>query len=343
MTVQFSVCIPILNDVEWLPGAIESVLAQTHDAWELVIGDSVSTDDIEGTVRRYDDPRVRYHRWTRQTSIHENHNRTIGLTQYEWVLPLGADDRLHPRCLERMAARITDVSERPHPRRLSLVAAACRRVDPEGQPAEAKFSRRHQVAAVADGLYGENEWLRAAAVPTPPWNIGSMAFSRQVLDESGGFTRPEMGLCADLEATLRMSAYGDVAYIDEPLLDYTVRGNSDRSPRFDRNRVRGEAETVGGKALLTALRVHEQRREVSAAEQASVLALVARSHLQRARHHRYLPGGHGRIGALLDVMRAARYSPHIMLSPRDLAEGLAAVLAPGMFWKWVQARLSPQR
>jgi glycosyltransferase involved in cell wall biosynthesis len=54
---RISVAIPVWNDSRWLPGAIESVLAQTYQNWELVIGDNASSEDLAGIVSRYADPR----------------------------------------------------------------------------------------------------------------------------------------------------------------------------------------------------------------------------------------------------------------------------------------------
>jgi hypothetical protein len=59
-----------------------------------------------------------------------------------------------------------------------------------------------------------------------------------------------------------------------------------------------------------------------------VHAVIAQMQIQRAFQHRYLPGGHGRRGALLEVGRAMRWSPRILLRPKHLAYGLAAILSP---------------
>src|SRR4029453_10609198 len=92
--IRFSVYIPVWNEAQWLPGAIESVLAQTYPDWEVIIGDNVSTDHLASIVARYDDPRIRYVRWDRHVPMSENHNRTMLLGQYEWLHVLSADDRM---------------------------------------------------------------------------------------------------------------------------------------------------------------------------------------------------------------------------------------------------------
>ena len=85
MTARFSVFIPVWNDARWLPGAIESLLAQTHPDWELIIGDNASTEDIAGIVAGYADDRIRYHRWPDHVDYAGNANRTIGLCRFEWL------------------------------------------------------------------------------------------------------------------------------------------------------------------------------------------------------------------------------------------------------------------
>ncbi len=340
MTVSFSVFIPVWNDARWLPGAIESVLSQTHPAWELVIGDNASTDDLAAIVDRYRDPRLRYHRWPTHTGIYENQNRTATLCRFEWTQLLCADDRLHPSCLERLAERIERVGEGDV--RVVAAIAACRRVDELGRPAQAQYSYQ-SVVQVPDGLHDGRSWLHYAAQPgIAPWNFGAVALSREALAEMGGMFRPDVGLGSDVEVVMRASAYGRVAYLDEQLLDCTVRGNSDRSVQARRNRERNDPCTPMGAAFLSALRVHEMRRTVGRDERAAIARAIARSHLQRAVLHRY-PGGGGRRAAFVDILRAVRYSPLGMLDPSHLAYAGAALFAPRALIDRVRASVAARR
>lgn len=342
VAARFSVFIPVWNDAEWLGGAIESVLRQSYPNWELVIGDNASDDDLAAIVRAYDDPRIYYHRWPAHTDLFANFNRTMGLCHGDWLQLLSADDRLRPPCLERMAAAGACAGDGS--RRLAALITGCRRVEADGRPAERRYYGSQPVMRVHGGCYDAAGWLRLLSSPgLPPWNIGSVAIARDVLDEMGGFFRAEVGLCADHDVTLRAAAYGDVWYIDEPLLDYTVRGDSDGHARFLRNRERGEKATPMGAALLSALAVHEALRPVSATERREVLAGVARLHLRRAGQHRILPGGRGRRGALADVVRALQLSPRTALAPSQLAICLGAVFAPRLAIAFVSRGLAARR
>ncbi len=342
MTAQFSVFIPVWNGAQWLPMAVESILAQSYAHWELVIGDNVSTDDVPAVVASYPDPRIRYHRWSTHTDLYENFNRTALLCRYDWILPLCADDRLDPRCLEAMAARIEQASGRTT--RLAMVVSAVRPVDVDGHPADDEYFGVEGPAHIPDGLHDAAGWLRHAVMPGhAPWNIGSVAIARDLAAEIGGFFRAEHGVCADIELPLRVAAYGDVAYIDQPLLEKTMRLGQDSRSRGLRKQDWENPETSMGSALLSGLRAHAERRDVCAAQRAALYAAVARSHLQRAAQHRYLPGGRGRRGALREVGRGLGYSPRTVLSPKYLAYGLGAIFAPRGMLEWARASAMARR
>jgi glycosyltransferase involved in cell wall biosynthesis len=326
MTPRFSLFIPVWNGANWIGGAIESVLAQTHPEWELVIGDNASSDNLEAVVSRFTDPRIRVHRWATHTDLCENFNRTMLLCRHDWVQPLGVDDRLAPQCLATMAARIQAASSQTA--RLSVVLAVARRVNSSGQLADAAYYGYRGPATIPDGLHDAASWLRHSLTGVTPWNIGTAAFSRDVLAEMGGLLRPEIDLCAEIDLVLRAATYGDVLYIDTPLMDFTVRGDGDSHSRGFSSRAWNRPLSPLGVALVSALRTHLERREVSREERAAVYSVVAQTQIQRAFQHRYRAGGHGRRGALLDVIRAIRWSPTTVFRPTTLAYALAAILFP---------------
>lgn len=346
--VRFSIFIPVWNEADWLPDAIESVLGQTHGDWELVIGDNASTDDLAAVVARYPDPRIRYHRWTKHVGLSENFNRTSTLCRYDWVQALCADDRLYPRCLERLAASITA----PPPAaqgaastgtEVAMVLAACRRVDTRGRLAEHEYYGYLGVARVLPGRYDAGAWLRCMVQPgVTPWNIGAVAISRDVLAEMGGYYRPEIGEHADMELATRVAAYGDVVYLDEPGLEYTVRPLSASYFESRLARERGGPPSLVA-AYRSALRAHELRRHVPAAEREAVQSAIARVFLRRAVQHRYLAGGRGRRAAVWNVVQALLARRRTTLAPWQLTIALGALLAPSATIAWAREALLARR
>jgi GT2 family glycosyltransferase len=325
-----SVALPVLNDARWLGGAIESVLAQTYQNWELIISDNASSDDLSTIVASYDDPRICYHRWSRRVNVSENHNRALALGRYDWVQLLSADDRLDPGCLERLAACIEQTT--PPSGRLVMVVTSCRRVDMSGQPADIGRSdtvsyRPMPYERMDDGVYDAASWLRVNAAPgLRPWMLGSAAISRELLREIGGF-RAEMGLCSDLELAMRVAAYGDVAYITDPMLRYTVRPDSTTNQLEQWHMQQGGSMVDTGVAWLSVLATHQSRRLVTPAERADIHAAIARAFLRRALLQRQTAGS-GRLAAGMDVLRALRYSPRTILGNWRLAVAMAALVAP---------------
>lgn len=342
MATSVSVFIPVYNDARWLAGAIDSVRSQSHHDWEIVVGDNQSTDDVEAVIAAYDDPRIRYHRWESHVPIDENFNRTAGLTRYPWVQLLCADDRLRPGCLDRIVAEIE--SHDADEGRLAMVLTACRRVDENGDSADHIWYGTKRSFTVAPGRYDAAEWFRLHLQDgNPPWNVGSVAIARHVIEESGGFFRPEVGLSCDVELSLRASAYGLVRYIDQPLLDFTVRSDADSSIRLWMNRSQTDDRTPVEVALLAGLNVHRHRRLVTDGERRAVRATIARSHLQRAAQHRVLEGGRGRAGAWGDVRAAVRWDWRTVLAPYHMAYAVAALAAPRFLLEQAKRRLSATR
>lgn len=344
MDARFTVFIPVWNDCRWLPCAIESVLAQTYPAWELIIGDNASSEDLASIAARYGDSRIVYHRWPTHTGIYENFNRTALLGRYEWVQLLCADDRLYPHCLERLAEGIARASAGGEPP--VMVLGAARHIDPDGRAADRPYYGTQPVKVVAAGIYDDAAWLALMASPgLPPWNMGAVAVARRVIQESGGFFRPEVGVCSDHELAIRAAAYGRVVYIDEPLMAYTVRSGSDVSGRFFANRLRGDPRTPMAAALEWGLAAHAARRMVAPHERAAVAAAIARSYIERAGQHRVQPGGRGRPAALRDLGRALLHAPRVLLEPEWALRAVAALLARrgAIIWarEWLRARRHP--
>jgi glycosyltransferase involved in cell wall biosynthesis len=335
MTARFSVFVPLWNDTRFLPGMIESLLAQTHQDWELVIGDNVSTEDVAAVLAAYPDERIRHHRWSTHVDFASNANRTITLGRYEWLQYLSADDRLDPRCLAAMAAAVDAADAAGDP--LVAVLTGCGRYDQDGKFLEDQpFFKTWRVKTLPTGTYDAAAFLRHCAAPgATPWNIGSFAISRTTLDVMGGYFREEVGFAPDLEVAARAAAYGPTGYVAEPLLQYTVRGDSISRGLAIRNLERGELLPPVPAAIMSALAVHEHRRTVSAAERRYLREQVADGLIARALRHRYREGGRGWRAAIADLRRAAGFSMRWLISPRQLARAAAAALAP----RWLLARL----
>lgn len=335
---RFSILIPVWNGAAWLPGAIESVLGQTFQDFECIVSDNASDDDVTAALAGYQDQRVRTHRWPDHVAIFDNFDRSLPLCAGEWVLLLPADDRLLPGCLERMAQRIDAYRGA---RGLAAVFPRALRIDPQSRPMDVRYHGYQGEATIADGTYDAAGWLRlTCARGSAPWDLGPIR--RATLDEMGLFFRADIpSMSADLELTIRVAAFGDVEYIDEPLMAVTGSASSHTPGRWRGNLESREPFTPRGIAYAEGLRCHERRRAVGRAERALVRGAIARTHLRRATAQRTDPAGHGRRGALTDVLAAARLSPGTVARELPLAIGL--VLAPSRVIMSTRERLLARR
>jgi amino acid adenylation domain-containing protein len=94
---RVSVVIPAYNSSEFLPIAIESVLAQTHLAVGIVVVDDGSTDDPQAVCDRY--PTVKYVYQTNQGAASAR-NRGISASTGNYLVFLDSDDYLFPDAIE---------------------------------------------------------------------------------------------------------------------------------------------------------------------------------------------------------------------------------------------------
>ena len=99
-----SVLIPAYNAAPYLAEAIDSVLAQTHEAVEIVVVDDGSDDDTEHVARAYGD-RIRFEH-VEHGGIGRARNRAVELSRGDFLAFLDADDRFLPTKLEHQLAAL---------------------------------------------------------------------------------------------------------------------------------------------------------------------------------------------------------------------------------------------
>lgn len=103
--LQFSVVIPLYNKQRYVGRAVESVLAQSHDQFELIVVDDGSTDGSAEVVRNVRDPRLRL---IVQDNGGEAAARNAGIRAAtgSHIAFLDADDRWKPDFLAVMRSLI---------------------------------------------------------------------------------------------------------------------------------------------------------------------------------------------------------------------------------------------
>jgi glycosyltransferase involved in cell wall biosynthesis len=100
---KVSVIMPIYNGERYVEQAIDSLLAQTYQDWELIVVDDGSTDSTPSILNRYTDPRIRV---IQQKNGGEANARNTGLDSMkgEYMAFLDADDIYFPNALADLSS-----------------------------------------------------------------------------------------------------------------------------------------------------------------------------------------------------------------------------------------------
>lgn len=200
-----SVCIPTYNGARYLPGAIDSVLAQTYQDFEIVIVDNASEDSsvelLMQLAKRSD--KIRFFRNTRNLGPASNFNRCAQLARGQFIKYLCVDDLLLPHCLAFLIQGLQD-----HPEAV-LACGGRISITDEGKA----FGLRHYAArdSIFHGSIVVSRCLLSCNYIGEP---SAVLFRKS--DMQFGF-RDELPQLMDMELWLRMLEKGDLLNIGAPV------------------------------------------------------------------------------------------------------------------------------
>lgn len=104
---KFSILLPTRNRLELLLQAIDTVIGQDFQDWEIVISDNCSDQMIKPEIDKINDNRIIYIRSTTFLPVTENWNKALRASSGEYVIMLGDDDGLLHGCLSKLNSSIS--------------------------------------------------------------------------------------------------------------------------------------------------------------------------------------------------------------------------------------------
>lgn len=105
-----SIGMPYTDQVDQLKLAINSVIGQSHQDWELIlVGDGPSRLSVE-IAHSFDDPRIRHYENPTRLGLASTLNRIASLAQYSLLARMDSDDLMHP---ERIAKQQIEFERHP--------------------------------------------------------------------------------------------------------------------------------------------------------------------------------------------------------------------------------------
>lgn len=196
--VTVGVTIPTYNRASLLPRAIESVLRQTYEDWNLVVVDDGSSDGTAKLMDSYSDSRIKTLRIPHR-GVSAARNAGVTHSKGEILTFLDSDDEWLPEKLER---QLDYWQENPH---VSLVYSseiwirAGRRVNPPKQ------------------YRGQSGRILIPSIRACVISPSTAMMRRHTFDELGGFNE-SYPVCEDYDLWLRLCCRHEVGWISEPLV-----------------------------------------------------------------------------------------------------------------------------
>ena len=264
-----SVVIPAYNRAASIRGAIESVLRQTWQDFELLIVDDGSTDATRAEAAKVADPRIRLIATPHNMGAAGARNTGVAEARGTWIAFQDSDDEWLPTKLAKQMARLTAPGG-------SYLGAYCGLLTLGGlddRPGDRLRLRYRPDPGItpADGD------ILAPLLNGNMISTQTLVVRRDIFHALGAFDEDTTPI-EDWDFVIRLAQRGPIAFVDEPLVHQRFSANS-----ITRN-------------LERTLRSRQRLLEKN-------MAVYARHSAILARQYFVLAGGHRRAGNLAEARR----------------------------------------
>ena len=205
-----SVVMNCRNGEKFVREAIDSVLGQSIDDWELVFWDNRSTDSTAEIVKSCGDCRIRYFLSDSDDDLGQARNRALSHASGEWVAILDSDDVWHSNFLEKQLTLLKEVGA-------SLIYSNAESFYPDG--------RKHLYSKRSDKSPVRIDY-RALALDYDIC-ISAVVFKRRILSELSYVIDPALKVAEEADLFIRIANRYPVVFNPEVLARYRMHAGSD--------------------------------------------------------------------------------------------------------------------
>jgi len=198
---QISVILPVYNAEKYISKAIDSILAQTYQNFELIVIDDGSTDNSLNIIKKYEtDSKVKIINQENKGLIFTL-NKGIALAKGLYIARMDADDISHPERFEKQLRLFKE----------NLNLGVCS-TSTENFGAESGVVIRTP----------KNDFLKAELLFLPPFAHPATMIKRAVLIENNIYYREEFKHCEDFDLWSQLAPYCQFSNVTEVMLKYRV-------------------------------------------------------------------------------------------------------------------------
>lgn len=205
---RISILMPVYNGWPHIKEAIDSVLLQTEQDWELLISDDGSTDNTRDYLETLHDPRIRVFNQQHNLGIFGNLNFLLEHAQVAVAKIFCQDDKLLPDTLLRISVFM---EARPW-----CAVSRCLGVgDADRYPSSGRQGKFE--AMLPSRIYPEASWLTFATFGNIVGNLARATCRPRLVLDAGGFDQ-NYPYAGDYEGWMRVSARHGIALQNEELV-----------------------------------------------------------------------------------------------------------------------------
>lgn len=208
---KVSIVLPTYNRANLLGRAIESILGQSWQAFELIVVDDGSTDHTPEVVGAYEDERIRYIKLDKNYGAAHARNVGIDNAKYSYIAFHDSDDVWCEGKLEKQM-RLLATREQA-----GMVYGYCKY---HGLAGETDYFPRREIAGEKKRGFIYPTMLEENLIGMP-----SLVVRRECIDKAGLF-REDFQSLEDYEWFLRLSRVCEAEFIDEILVNVYAQEES---------------------------------------------------------------------------------------------------------------------
>jgi len=202
-----SILINCFNGEKYLSEAIDSVLSQTYENWEVIFWDNQSTDNSAKIFKSYQDRRLKYFLAPTHENLAAARKEAMKKISGDWVGILDTDDIWSE---EKLSKQIDLLSSSRY-QNLGLIYGKCMHFSDKEEYTVYKYSTFHPSGMIFDELLYGNSFVS--------WP--SVFFSRKAYNAAGGFN-PDYPIATDYDLILKISMSYSVDYIPDTIAYYRI-------------------------------------------------------------------------------------------------------------------------
>lgn len=204
-----SIIMNCYNGEQYLREAIDSVLAQTFQCWEVIFWDNQSTDHTADIFKSYTDARLQYHYAPTHTLLYEARNYAIKKATGEFIAFLDVDDWWHPEKLRKQILLFND----------RAVGFACSNYWIVNEVRGTKNQFRNK--AIPSG------WVLNNLLMDYPVGMLTLILRRAAFDTLLGGCDPRFHIIGDIDLVIRLAMEWKMASCQELLAYYRLHGENE--------------------------------------------------------------------------------------------------------------------